>query len=85
MMTMEPQEQEPVEELVVRDIVPKEYNEYLHIFEAKDNRGLPPHRHHDHQIPLLEAKIPPFAPIWVVDEKRLQALKEYLETNLEQG
>jgi Asp-tRNA(Asn)/Glu-tRNA(Gln) amidotransferase C subunit len=43
MMTMELREQEPVEGLMVRDIVPKKYHEYLHVFEAKDNWGLPPH------------------------------------------
>jgi hypothetical protein len=82
---MEPWEREPVEGLITRDIVPKEYHEYLHIFEAKDDQGVPPHRRHDHQIPLLEGKAPPFKPIWALDEKRLWVLREYLETNLEQG
>jgi hypothetical protein len=85
MRTTEPQEQEPVQELTVRDIVPMEYHEYLHLFQAKGNRGLPPHRHHDHRIPLLEGKTPPFKPIWTLDEKRLLALKEYLKTNLKWG
>jgi hypothetical protein len=43
MRTIEQWERELAEGLIVRDIVPKEYHEYLHIFEAKDSLGLPPH------------------------------------------
>jgi hypothetical protein len=81
----EQREREPVEGLMTRDIVPKEYHEYLYIFEAKDDWGLPPHRYYDHQIPLLDGKALLFERIWALDKKRLWALKEYLETNVEQG
>jgi hypothetical protein len=67
------------------DVVPREYHDYLHVFEARDNHGLTPHRHHDHHIPLVEGKTPPFEPIRALDENRLRALREYLETNLEHG
>jgi hypothetical protein len=67
------------------DVVPGEYHEYLHIFEEREDQGLPPHRYHDHHIPLLEGKTPPFEPIRALDENRLRALREYLETNLRQG
>jgi hypothetical protein len=70
---------------LTRNIVPGEYHEYLHVFEARDDQGLPPHRHHDHYIPLLEGKTPPFEPIRAFDENRLRALREYLEMNLEWG
>jgi hypothetical protein len=65
------------------DIVPEEYHDYLHIFEGKENPRLLPHRHYDHQIPLLEGKVPPFEPLWALDEGRLWALREYLEMSLE--
>jgi hypothetical protein len=65
------------------DIVPSEYHDYLHVFEVRDNQGLLPHRHHDHHIPLVEGKVPPFEPIRALDKNRLHALREYLETNLE--
>jgi hypothetical protein len=68
-----------------RDIVPEEYHDYLHVCEGKENPGLPLHRYHDHQILLLEGKVPPFKPLQVLDEGRLQVLREYLETSLEQG
>jgi hypothetical protein len=70
---------------IAGDIVPEEYHDYLHVFEGKENPGLPPHRHHDHQIPLLEGKVLPFEPLWVLDKGRLQVLREYLETSLEWG
>jgi hypothetical protein len=70
---------------LARDVVPSEYHDYLHVFKARDNQGLPPHWHHDHYIPLVEGKIPPFEPIRVLDENRLHALREYLEMNLECG
>jgi hypothetical protein len=68
-----------------RDIIPEEYHDYLHIFEGKENLGLPPHRYHDYQILLLEGKVPPFEPLQALDEGRLQTLREYLETSLEWG
>jgi hypothetical protein len=67
------------------DIIPEEYHDYLHVFEGKENPGLLPHRHHDHWIPLLEGKVPPFEPLWALDEGRLRMLREYLETSLEWG
>jgi hypothetical protein len=70
---------------LARDVVPDEYHEYLHISEARDDRGLPPHRHHDHHIRLIEGRTPPFEPIRALDENRLRALREYLKTNLERG
>jgi hypothetical protein len=66
-----------------RDIVPEEYHDYLHVIEGKENPGMPPHRHHDHRIPLLEGKVPPFEPLRALDEGRLRVLREYLEMSLE--
>jgi hypothetical protein len=78
-------QKETAEGLTMGDMVPREYHEYLHVFRARDNWGLLPHRCHDHQIPLPEGKALPFKPIRALDEKRLQALREYLEMNLEWG
>jgi hypothetical protein len=70
---------------MARDIVPEEYHDYLHVFEGKENLGMPPHRHYNHRIPLLEGKVPPFEPLQALHEGRLRALREYVETSLEQG
>jgi hypothetical protein len=67
------------------DIIPEEYHDYLHIFERKENPGLPLHRYHDYRILLLEGKVPPFKPLWVLDKRRLWALREYLEMSLGWG
>jgi hypothetical protein len=70
---------------LVRDIVLGEYYGYLHVFEAKDDQGLPLHQHYDHYIPLIEEKILPFEPIRALDKNSLCTLREYLKTNLEWG
>jgi hypothetical protein len=85
MRMTEPWQKETAEGLTMGDMVPREYHEYLHVFGARDDWGLPPHRCHDHQIPLLDGKAPPFEPIWALDKKKLRVLREYLETNLEWG
>jgi hypothetical protein len=67
----------------LRDIVLPEYHEYLPVFEEKGKIKRPPHRYYDHCIPLIDNKIPPFEPLCALDEGRLKALKEYIDTSLE--
>jgi hypothetical protein len=67
------------------DIIPLEYHEYLPVFEEKEKIKRPPYRYHDHHIPLIDDKIPPFEPLCTLDEGRLKALKEYIDTSLQQG
>jgi hypothetical protein len=43
MRMMEPWQKETAEGLTVGDRVPGEYHEYLHVFRARDDQGLPPH------------------------------------------
>jgi hypothetical protein len=43
MRMTEPRQKETAEGLTMGDMVPREYHEYLHVFEARDNWGLPPH------------------------------------------
>jgi hypothetical protein len=68
-----------------KETIPKQYHEYLHLFDQKDPTALPPHRNHDHHIPLIEGKTPPFEAIRALDEKKLRALKEYIDTSLQIG
>jgi hypothetical protein len=44
-------------------VVPQEYHNYLSVFREKEAVGLPPHRYHNHHIPLLEGTILPFEPL----------------------
>jgi hypothetical protein len=66
-------------------IVPPEYADYLSVFREKEAVGLPPHRHHDHYIPLLEGKVLPFEPLRALDEDRLRVLRDYLDENERRG
>ena len=45
----------------------------------------PPHCTHDHHIPLEEGKTPPYEPLRPLNEEKMKALREYLETNEKQG
>jgi hypothetical protein len=67
----------------LRDIILLEYHEYLLVFEEKGKIKKLPHQHHDHRIPLIDDKIPPFEPLYALDEGRLKALKGYIDTSLE--
>jgi hypothetical protein len=68
-----------------RDTIPPEYHGYLHIFNERENRERPLHRHHDHRIPLLEGQVPPFEPLRALDEGRLKALREYIERSMKKA
>jgi hypothetical protein len=67
------------------DIILLEYHEYLLVFEEKEKIKRLPHQYYDHCIPLIDSKIPPFKPLCTLDEGRLKALKEYINTSLESG
>jgi hypothetical protein len=62
-----------------------EYHTYLHVFNERENWERPPHRYHDHRIPLLEGQVLPFEPLRVLDEGRLKAFREYIETSMKKG
>jgi hypothetical protein len=67
------------------NIMPLEYHDYLSVFQEKKKPVQPPHRHQDHRIPLMDNWIPPFEPLRALDENRLQALKEYIDSSLAKG
>lgn len=67
------------------EIVPKEYHQYLDVFDKKSADTLPEHRSFDHHIPLENGQNPPFGPIYNLSEKELEALREYLDENLKKG
>ncbi|UOH82890.1 hypothetical protein LQV05_005603 [Cryptococcus neoformans] len=67
------------------EIVPKEYHQYLDVFDKKSADTLPEHRSFDHHIPLENGQNPLFSPIYNLSEKELEALCEYLDENLKKG
>ena len=67
------------------DYIPKEYHEFLPLFSEAVAKALPSHRPYDHKIPLREGFTPPFGPLYLLSKIELQALKEWLEENLDKG
>jgi hypothetical protein len=62
--------------------VPTEYYDYLDVFSKRKGTTLPPRRHHDHHINLMDNSSPPFGPIYSLSEVEQLALREFLDENL---
>ena len=62
-----------------------EYHEFLEVFTKKEPMAPLPHRTQDHHIPLEEGKTPPYEPLRPLNEEKMKALREYLETNEKRG
>ena len=67
------------------EMVPIEYHEYLNVFAKKLADKLPEHRPVDHRIPLVDGATPGFGPIYSLSQVEQQALREYLDDNLQKG
>lgn len=65
--------------------LPKQYQEYQHLFDKDKASALPEHKPYDHEIPLAEGTMPPYGPIYSLSELELKALKTYLDENLATG
>jgi hypothetical protein len=50
-----------------KNIVPKEYHDYLPIFKEKEKLIQPPHQHYDHRILWIDNQVPPFKPLHALD------------------
>ena len=74
-----------IEEGRLEELIPEEYHEFLPLFQEVAARELPPHRTHDHTIPLKEGFEPPFGPIYSLSRVELETLKAWLEDNLNKG
>ena len=55
------------------------------MFKQPEQAELPPHRTHDHMIPLKEGKEPACKRTYLMSEKELQALCEYVTDQLWKG
>ena len=69
----------------IRNLVPKEYHDYITLFEEKEREDLPPHRHNDHKIDLDQTKDIPNKKLYPMREKELEELRDYLGKNLSRG
>jgi hypothetical protein len=66
-------------------VITQYYFDFLDVFSEKESNTLPLHGPHDHQIPLVDGKAPPFGPIYPLSRTELQVLSDYLKENLEKG
>jgi len=61
--------------------IPPEYHEFLDVFTEQEPMTPPPHRTHDHHIPLEQGKTPQYEPLRPLNNEKMKALKEYLDVN----
>ena len=65
--------------------VPSEYHEFADVFSKTKAEILPPHRPYDLKINLEEGAQPPVGPIYSLSASEQEALKEFIEENLNMG
>jgi hypothetical protein len=64
-------------------MVPAEFHEFHPLFDKIVADRLPPHRQYDHKIVLKDGFEPPFGPLYSLSRPELEALKAFLEENLD--
>ena len=75
----------PPETEGLKEIIPHEYHDFLHLFGEKLAAKLPDHRKFDHTIEILPGKEVPFRPIYPLSEPQKEVLREYLDRMIGQG
>ena len=65
--------------------VPSEYHEFANVFSKTKAETLPPHRPYDLKINLEEGAQPLVGPIYSLSAYEQEALKEFIEENLNTG
>jgi hypothetical protein len=73
-----------IEQGDLKSLIPPEFHEFLPLFDKVIADRLPPHRIYDHKIPLKDGFEPPFGPLYSLSRPELEALKVFLEENLEE-
>jgi len=65
--------------------VPSEYHKFADVFSKTKAEVLPPHCPYDLKINLEESAQPPVGPIYSLSASEQEALKEFIEENLNMG
>ena len=65
--------------------VPSEYHKFADVFSQTKAEILPPHHPYDLKINLEEGAQPPVSPIYSLSASEQEALKEFIEENLNMG
>lgn len=79
-----------IDQVNVRDILPRQYHDFLDVFDRKAAEKLPPHRPFDHPIDLQKdadgrEKMPPVHRPYSMTLPELEALRKYLDKELAKG
>jgi hypothetical protein len=69
----------------LKTMIPKEYHDFLDLFDKAKASALPPHRYIDHKMPLEPDSTPPFGPLYSLSKLELEALRKFLDENLNRG
>ena len=65
--------------------IPSKYHEFANVFSKTKAEILPPHHPYDLKINLEEGAQPPVGPIYSLSASEQEALKEFIEENLNMG
>ena len=69
----------------LRTKVPKEFHDFLNVFDGKAAEVLPLNRTYDHKIEIDSDEPLPKSQLYLMSQFKLQKMKEYLEENLRKG
>jgi len=70
----------------LQSTIPSQFHNLLPLFQKKNTKRLPPHRGPlNCSINLEEGKSAPFSPLYPMSDLKLQALRAYLNNNLQKG
>ena len=73
------------DEQQIRNLVPREYHDYITLFEEEERKDLPPHPCKDHKIELDLTKGVPNKKLYPMKEKYLEELRDNLRKSLSRG
>lgn len=79
------QQNHKTNDLTIPEIIPKEYHQYLSVFEKKASECFPISRPYDHAIDLKPDFIPRDCKIYPLAPKEQQALNDFIDENLRKG
>lgn len=80
--------EDPLEETeaeMLKRTVPEEYYDLVDVFSKTKADALPPHRDSDHKIRLTQPNNLTLSPLYRQTTKELQALKKFIDENLNRG
>ena len=78
-------EDQTKKKLPKKGLVPKEYCDFLHLFDKKTSESFPPSQPYYHKIELKEGFVPTSTKIYPLTQKEDEAAKKFMEENLAKG